>query len=423
MQFDIIIVGAGASGLMAMRELTRAGYRVCLLEAGAVPGGRCTTIMEPGFDHPVEAGAEFVHGKAKKTLKLLKKGNIRASEVTGHYIPISKGVWLEAYDMEEYYKRFIKAVKKSGEDMTLRSLLDRYFSEPGDERGRKMIEQFAEGFSLADPERISSYALRNDWRSQQETQLRVDGGYTALINFLVEDGMGKGGNMHMRSRVHLIEHGLRSVTAHTTDGRQYKAERIIVTVPLAVLQAGNIRFDPAIPEQENAWNQLAVGSVIKFLFQFREPFWLDKDPKAAFFLSDEFVPTWWTQPPPASNILTGWLGGPPAAAATAFPGETLYEKALHSLASIFQRDMEGIRQLLTHHKINCWDVQPFIKGGYSYNTLASPEAKRVLAQPVQHTLYFAGEAMYAGKMQGTVEAALVSGEETAQAIILEAENT
>ena len=419
MQFDIIIVGAGASGLMAMRELTRAGYSVCMLEAAAVAGGRCATIIEPGFDHPVETGAEFVHGKAKRTLKLLKKGNLKAAEVTGHYVPISKGVWREERDQDEHFKRFTKKVKKLGEDMPLRAMLEKYFSDPEDEPLRKTVELFAQGFCLADPARISVFAVRDDWKNQQETQMRVEGGYISLINFLVKDCRAKGGIIQLRSRVFIVEHGNGEVTAHTTDGLQYKAKKIIITVPLAVLQSGNISFQPAIPDQERAWNQLSMGSVIKILLQFTEPFWLKKDPKASFYLSDEFIPTWWTQLPPATNMLSGWVGGPAATEATALPGEQLYEKALDSLASIFHRDKEDIRKMLTHHKIICWDVQPFIRGGYSYNNVQSAEAKKFFSNPVKHTIYFAGEAFYPGRQQGTLEAALVSGEDTAQAIIME----
>ena len=56
-------------------------------------------------------------------------------------------------------------------------------------------------------------------------------------------------------------------------------------------------------------------------------------------------------------------------------------------------------------------------GGYSYSLPASEQAKKVLATPVENTLFFAGEALYAGDAPGTVEAAFITGQEAAVAIL------
>ena len=53
MKYDIVIVGAGAAGLIAMTELLNAGFHVCLLEASAIAGRRIATLHETGFDQPV----------------------------------------------------------------------------------------------------------------------------------------------------------------------------------------------------------------------------------------------------------------------------------------------------------------------------------------------------------------------------------
>ena len=64
MQQSILIIGAGAAGLMAARKLTAAGHAVMVLEASNRLGGRIHTIQPPGFLQPIEEGAEFVHGDA-----------------------------------------------------------------------------------------------------------------------------------------------------------------------------------------------------------------------------------------------------------------------------------------------------------------------------------------------------------------------
>ncbi len=72
-EFDTIIIGAGACGLLAGRELSRAGYKVAIIEAHNRTGGRIHTFTPPKFTIPIEAGAEFVHGQLPETLKLLKE--------------------------------------------------------------------------------------------------------------------------------------------------------------------------------------------------------------------------------------------------------------------------------------------------------------------------------------------------------------
>ena len=72
MKYDVIIIGAGAAGLSAMRDLAKEGYHVCMLEAAGTAGGRIFTIKE-GFESYIEAGAEFIHGKLPFTFQLLKE--------------------------------------------------------------------------------------------------------------------------------------------------------------------------------------------------------------------------------------------------------------------------------------------------------------------------------------------------------------
>lgn len=51
---DIIIIGAGAAGLMAARELAKAGKKVCILEARDRIGGRVFPLSESDFGYPAQ---------------------------------------------------------------------------------------------------------------------------------------------------------------------------------------------------------------------------------------------------------------------------------------------------------------------------------------------------------------------------------
>jgi monoamine oxidase len=91
----------------------------------------------------------------------------------------------------------------------------------------------------------------------------------------------------------------------------------------------------------------------------------------------------------------------------------LLEKGLDSLAELFRFSKEWIRgELLTAQVVN-WAKDPFACGAYSYPTLGAVNAIKVLSEPLVNTLYFAGEAIYNGPAQGTVDAALDSGRKAA----------
>src|SRR5919199_4542114 len=78
-----VIVGAGAAGLMAARELARAGKRVVVLEARDRCGGRIHPLPAEEFGYPAEGGAEFVHGAAALTRGLMREAGLSLSLLAG----------------------------------------------------------------------------------------------------------------------------------------------------------------------------------------------------------------------------------------------------------------------------------------------------------------------------------------------------
>src|SRR5882757_3168183 len=87
----IVIVGAGAAGLMATRELARAGKRVTILEARDRCGGRIHPLPSAEFGYPAEGGAEFVHGEAPVTHGLLREAGLSLLPIDGTQRTVEDG--------------------------------------------------------------------------------------------------------------------------------------------------------------------------------------------------------------------------------------------------------------------------------------------------------------------------------------------
>lgn len=402
---------------MAMRILVNKGLKVCMLEAASFPGGRIATLTDEGFSESVEAGAEFIHADLPLSIDLLKEAKIPYVAVEGDMVTIHQGEWENENTPDEKWNEFMKKLEKQDKDLTIKDFLDLHFSAPEYGELRHSIKNFAEGFDLADITKASMLSLKSEWKHFDKSQYRVSGGYCRLINSMVSHCLLPDSIIEYNCFVNKIHYKQNSVKVFTANGIEYRSSKLIITASLGMLRSGEIVFDPALSAHDTAINELGFGSVIKFLYEFKKPFWKEFHQHAAFFLSDESVPTWWTQFPAETNLLTGWLGGPLAEEYAKLPADSLHDMAIESLSRIFKLEKTVINQELYHHKIYCWSNDRFAKGGYSYNTLQSEQAKNILAEPVYDTIYFAGEAMSRGESQGTVEAALYSGKEVAEKLI------
>ncbi|MGZ6520115.1 MAG: flavin monoamine oxidase family protein [Bacteroidia bacterium] len=414
----IIVIGAGAAGLMAAYELSKQNKKIIVLEASERLGGRIHTYIDNSFSVPVELGAEFIHGKLPHTFHLLKQANIKYRPLKGKMFYLENGEFKKQNNYSEHWNELMKRMKELKNDITLSDFLQEYFADDKYKTLRESVKRFAEGFDLADVSKVSTLWLYNEWSNEDDAHYRIDGGYQALVSYLESECKNNGCIIYNNCCIKHIQWQKNEVSIITMCSRYFKGNKVIITVPLSVLHADKndlsyIEFTPAIDDYLNAAKNIGYGTVIKILLEFDEAFWQKEKKNVGFIFTEERVPTWWTQFPLENCILTGWLGGTKALKFKDADNEEILEDALKSLSSAFVIPLSFLKSKLKASKIVNWINVPQIVGGYSYSTINSIAAKTFLNKPVEQTIFFAGEALHDGISEGTVEAALISGKEAA----------
>ena len=205
-----------------------------------------------------------------------------------------------------------------------------------------------------------------------------------------------------------------------TPNAEFDAARVIITLPLGVLQSNGVVFSPALPEKQNAITFLEMGPAIRVSLCFQTKFW-EQEPEMAdlsfLFTDDPQFPTWWTSNPLPHPILTGWAAGHYAAALRGRSQDEIVHNAMQALARIIGRDERGLERHLTGAFTHDWQADQFSRGAYSYAAVGGIDAARALAAPVAETLYFAGEATNFEGYNGTVHGAIASGHRAARELL------
>ena len=444
---SVIIIGAGAAGLAAARDLSRAGYEVVVIEARDRIGGRVFTLMDSSRSVPIELGAEFVHGRSPALWQIAKAAHLKIYEVNERHWYFHNGKISRSNEFWKHIERLMDRMKSGDADQSVSEFLQELPNDDDTLRVKAMVSRYVEGFHAADIDRLGTRGLIAANAAAEaidgDSTFRIERGFDSVMQALRGEAESYDAMFQLNTVVEEIRWGSNMATAvcqpaHNTNTAariEYSAEAIIIAVPLGILQTnpneGGIRFVPDLPTAKQvAVQQLVMGNVLKINLTFRERFWEEAklwDEKGArvsfhdagfFHCPDAPLPTWWTHLPLRAPLLVGWAGGPRAdriRTASDDP-QFIVDQAITSLARIFNLSPSQIGSQLVETYSHDWTNDPFTQGAYSYLQVNGLAAQQTLSQPIDSKLFFAGEATSVGHI-GTVHGAIQSGQRAAHEIL------
>ncbi|MEZ5380657.1 MAG: FAD-dependent oxidoreductase [Microthrixaceae bacterium] len=282
----IIIVGAGMAGLTAASQLATGGrwahrtYAVTVLEARARTGGRIDSLVPEGATSPVERGAAWLHAIGSHELA----PELEVAGATG--VPFDydqailgpDGARLGDDYVEPAAAALYKAVGWAAERDDDRSIAEAIEASGAAENvdpvamEHLLTTEVTAEYGASAEELSARYAFAEGNDGQD---LLVVGGYARLTDRLLADAPDV--ELRLETPVGEVAYDGSGVSITTLGGEVLRADRAVITVPLGVLQAGDITFSPALPEDHlHAIDGLGMGLLDKVVFVFDEPFW-DED--------------------------------------------------------------------------------------------------------------------------------------------------
>ncbi|NLG08284.1 MAG: FAD-dependent oxidoreductase [Deinococcales bacterium] len=411
--YDVLVLGAGMAGLATGHALLEDDLDVLVLEARDRLGGRVHTDRQfAGF--PLELGAEFIHGERAATWRWVD----RLGLATVHWTKLDDS-WVRLADGRRLTMREARAVSPAL-DVTrtwelpevpprpLESFGD-YLRRVGFDRERldyvRRAFANAAGESMRFLDATATLAYLNATDLDGLEDYRIVEGYGAIV-----EALGVGLDIETRTVVNRVRWGAQGVTVTTDDGREFRGRTAVITLPLGVLQAGDVTFDPPLPApKRQALAGLGMGPVAKFVYRFAEP--LTPDEIQAVYAAGN-PPMWWSpsapHPTTEAVVWSALVSGDGLVELTRVSEEDALERALEA----FRREVgrPGLRPLQA--KLVDWSADPFARGGYSHVRPGHHGARELLAEPTP-PLFWAGEATAPEERAATVHGALLTGERAA----------
>ena len=415
-QRDVIVVGAGFTGLTAASELAAAGLDVLLIEARDHVGGKVEALVLPGGTRIDTGGQFFCRDMGALTALIAAQGR---KPVMTHYDgetvyrpPISQEQGYERWRGVDALRDRMIATCPHDPDLAGLTVAD-WVARQEDVSAdvRKSFLRLIKGLWCRSPDEVSFLWLASNDRRITNTYSEMEMFLPETVHAVAETMAEKlADRLKLNSPVTRIEYSQTGVTVTAGDERFF-ARRLLLAMPPVMIR--KLEFAPALPDQlVNALDAWSPGLSIKVQVTYDRPFWHDRGLSGAVM---------WHEPQGlyACDASRGdyaglviFIGGPEAEQWHRLPQQALIDFVRGQLVEAF--GPEGGTALDIH--IRDWVNDPWSDGAYSdvVTRLDAGDTEDVLRRGLGSVRFASSEL--ALSYPGYIEGAIIAGRRAAEDI-------